>query len=104
MTGSTATQKWVLGLSAAASFVVALDMLVVATALSTIRGDLGASLPELEWVVNAYTLSFACLILPGAALGDRLGRRAVFAAGMALFGLASAACALAPDAPALIAA
>ncbi|MGI5243769.1 DHA2 family efflux MFS transporter permease subunit [Dactylosporangium sp. CA-139066] len=104
MSVSTATQRWVLGLSAAASFMVILDMLVVATALSTIQRDLGASLEDLEWTVNAYTLSFACLILTGAALGDRLGRRAVFAAGLALFSLASVACALAPSVGALIAA
>ncbi|MFG2039484.1 DHA2 family efflux MFS transporter permease subunit [Dactylosporangium sp. NPDC048998] len=104
MTTSTATQRWALGLSAAASFMVILDMLVVATALSTIQRDLGASLEDLEWTVNAYTLSFACLILTGAALGDRLGRRAVFAAGLALFSLASVGCALAPSVGTLIAA
>ncbi|MEV6926029.1 DHA2 family efflux MFS transporter permease subunit [Dactylosporangium sp. NPDC051485] len=101
---TTSTQRWVLGLASVASFMVILDMLVVATALSTIQRDLGASLADLEWTVNAYTLSFACLILTGAALGDRLGRRAVFAAGLALFSLASAGCALAPSVGWLIAA
>ncbi|WP_345139796.1 DHA2 family efflux MFS transporter permease subunit [Dactylosporangium darangshiense] len=104
MSQTSVTQRWVLGLSAAASFMVILDMLVVATALSTIQRDLGASLEDLEWTVNAYTLSFACLILTGAALGDRLGRRAVFAAGLAMFSLASVACALAPSVGTLIAA
>jgi EmrB/QacA subfamily drug resistance transporter len=95
---------WVLLLTALGSFMVALDTLVVSTALSTIRRDLGASLPALEWTVNAYNLSFAVLLLTGAALGDRLGRRRMFAAGLALFTAASAGCALAPDAGWLIAA
>lgn len=98
----TKTQRWALGLCSIASFVVILDMLVVATALSTIRRDLGASLADLEWTVNAYTLSFAVLLLTGAALGDRYGRRRMFAVGLGLFSLASAACALAPSTGALI--
>jgi EmrB/QacA subfamily drug resistance transporter len=83
---------------------VILDMLVVATALTAIRHHLGASLSDLEWTINAYTLSFAVLLMTAAALGDRLGRRRVFAAGLALFAVSSAACALAPTAGALIAA
>jgi len=83
---------------------VALDQLVVATALSTIRRDLHASLATLEWTVNAYSLSFAVLLITGAALGDRLGRRRVLISGLVLFALASAACALAPSAGWLIAA
>ncbi len=82
----------------------ALDTLVVATSLTTIRLDLGASIEQLEWTVNAYNLSFAVLLMTAAALGDRLGRRRMFAAGVALFTLASAACALAPGAGSLIAA
>jgi EmrB/QacA subfamily drug resistance transporter len=101
---STRTLRWVLGLASVASFMVALDTLVVSTALTTIRQDLGASVEELEWTVNAYNLTFAVLLLPAAALGDRLGRRRVFAAGLAGFSLASAACALAPGVGALIAA
>jgi EmrB/QacA subfamily drug resistance transporter len=101
---STRTLRWVLGLASVASFMVALDTLVVSTALTTIRQDLGASVEELEWTVNAYNLTFAVLLLPAAALGDRLGRRRVFAAGLAGFSLASAACALAPGVEALIAA
>ncbi|MEU7873733.1 DHA2 family efflux MFS transporter permease subunit [Dactylosporangium sp. NPDC049140] len=98
----TTTQRWVLGLSALASFMVVLDLLVVATALPSIRRDLGASLEDLEWTVNAYTLSFAVLLMTGAALGDRLGRRRMFAAGLVLFAAASAACALASSVGALV--
>lgn len=82
----------------------ALDTLVVSTALSTIRLDLGASLEQLEWTVNSYNLSFAVLLMTAAGLGDRFGRRRMFAAGLAVFSLASAACALAPDIGWLIAA
>lgn len=100
----TKTQRWVLGLSALASFMVVLDLLVVTTALPSIHRDLGASFEDLEWTVNAYTLSFAVLIMTGAALGDRLGRRRMFATGLVLFAAASAACALAPSVGALVAA
>jgi EmrB/QacA subfamily drug resistance transporter len=93
-----------LGLASLTSFMVILDVLVVATALTAIRHALGASLEELAWTVNAYTLSFAVLLMTAAALGDRLGRRRVFAAGLAVFAVSSAACALAPDAGWLIAA
>ena len=95
-------RSWVLALAAVASFMVALDTLVVSTALTTIRADLQASVEELEWTVNAYNLSFAVLLLTASALGDRFGRRRLFAAGLALFALSSAACALAPAATALI--
>ncbi|MCW3066027.1 MAG: drug resistance transporter, EmrB/QacA subfamily, partial [Solirubrobacterales bacterium] len=95
---------WVLALTSIASFMVALDTLVVSTALSTIRVHLHASVAQLEWTVNAYNLSFAVLLLTAAALGDRLGRRRVFAAGLGLFAVASAACALAPSVGWLIAA
>jgi EmrB/QacA subfamily drug resistance transporter len=81
---------------------VALDTLVVSTALSTIRTDLNASVEELEWTVNAYNLSFAVLLMTASALGDRFGRRRLFAAGLVLFAVASAACALAPSAGLLI--
>jgi EmrB/QacA subfamily drug resistance transporter len=98
------TKNWVLAITATASFMVALDAVVVSTALSTIRLELSASIEALEWVVNAYSLSFAVLLLTGAALGDRLGRRRMFVAGLALFIVASAACALSGNAAALIAA
>jgi EmrB/QacA subfamily drug resistance transporter len=83
---------------------VTLDNLVVTNALVSIREDLGASLEQLEWTVNAYTLSYAVFLLTAAALGDRFGRRKVFAAGIALFTVSSAAAALAPGTDALIAA
>jgi EmrB/QacA subfamily drug resistance transporter len=102
MTPDPRTLRWVLGLAAVASFMVALDTLVVSTALTTIRQDLGASVEQLEWTVNAYNLTFAVLLLPAAAIGDRLGRRRVLAAGLAAFSLASAACAVAPDVTTLI--
>lgn len=98
------SRTWVLVLAPAASFMAALDTLVVTTALTTIRIDLGASIDQLEWTVNAYNLSFAVLIMTAAALGDRLGRRRMLAAGLALFTVASAACALSPSIGALIAA
>jgi EmrB/QacA subfamily drug resistance transporter len=99
-----AMKAWVLALVSVASFMVFLDAMVVTTALSTIRRDLNASLEALEWTVNAYNLSFAVLLLTGAALGDRLGRRRMFASGIALFVVASAACALAGSGGWLIAA
>src|SRR3954463_4032131 len=100
----TSRQRWVLALTSLSSLMVALDALVVTTALSTIRRDLQASVAQLEWTVNAYTLSFAVLLMTGAALGDRLGRRRLFTAGLTLFTAASAACALAPSIGWLIAA
>ncbi|MCW3049797.1 MAG: drug resistance transporter, EmrB/QacA subfamily [Solirubrobacterales bacterium] len=104
MTNSKASQTWVLALASVASLMVALDALVVTTALSTIRLDLGASIANLEWTVNAYSLSFAVLLMTAAALGDRYGRRRLFAGGLGLFVAASAACALAPGVGWLIAA
>jgi EmrB/QacA subfamily drug resistance transporter len=99
-----ATQAWVLALASAASFMVVLDSQVVATALAAIRVDLGASIEALEWTINAYILSFAVLLLTGAALGDRYGRRRMFVAGLVLFAVASAGCALADSVGWLIAA
>jgi EmrB/QacA subfamily drug resistance transporter len=83
---------------------VTLDALVVVTALPAIHRDIGASLPALQWTVNAYTLAFAAGIITAAAAGDSLGRRRVFALGLTLFTAASAACGLSPNAEALIAA
>ncbi|MEU8818502.1 MFS transporter [Actinoplanes sp. NPDC048796] len=77
------------------TFMVALDNLVVSTALPVIRADLGASLTDLQWFVNAYTLPFAAFLLTAAALGDRIGRRRMFVAGLVVFTLASAAAGLA---------
>jgi len=93
---------WTFVITSLALFMVVLDNLVVSTALPVIRTDLDASLEDLEWTVNAYTLTFAVLLLTGAALGDRFGRRRVFAAGLGIFTLASAAAALAPSMDALI--
>jgi len=95
---------WVLAVASTASLMVALDALVVTTALPTIRVHLGASIEQLEWTLNAYTLSFAVLLMTGAALGERFGRRRMFAAGLAVFSISSAACALAPNVGWLIAA
>ena len=95
---------WTLAIVSVALFMVTLDNLVVTNALVSIREDLGASLEELEWTVNAYTLSFAVFLMTAAALGDRLGRRSVFAAGIGIFTVSSAAAALAPSTDALIAA
>src|SRR5262249_16239905 len=97
-------KMWVLALTSVASLMVALDALVVTTALGTIRLDLGASIEALQWTMNAYNLSFAVLLLTGAALGDRFGRRRTFVAGLILFVAASAACALARSVGSLIAA
>ncbi|NUP54138.1 MAG: MFS transporter [Catenulispora sp.] len=100
----TAAQRWTLALASVASLMVVLDMLVVTTALNRIRLDLGASMAELEWTITAFTLSFAVLLLPASALGDRLGRRRMFLAGVGVFTAASVACAVAPGTGLLIAA
>src|SRR3979411_1097462 len=89
---------WTFAIVSVALFMTALDNLVVSTALPTIRTDLGASLESLEWTVNAYTLSFAVLLLTGAALGDRFGRRRMFTLGIGLFHAPSALAAAAPHA------
>jgi MFS family permease len=80
---------WTFVITSVALFMVTLDNLVVTTALPVIREDLGASLEQLEWTVNAYTLTFAVLLLTGAALGDRFGRRLMFSIGIGIFTLAS---------------
>jgi EmrB/QacA subfamily drug resistance transporter len=95
---------WVVALTAIGSLMAALDTLVVSTSLSAIRLDLGASIEDLEWTVNAYNLSFAVLLIPAAGLGDRYGRRRLYAGGLGLFAAASAACALAPEVGWLVAA
>src|SRR5438874_78728 len=86
-----------------ALFMVTLDNLVVLTALPVIRTDLGASLSDLEWTVNAYTLTFAVFLLTGAALGDRFGRRRLFSIGLGIFTVGSIGAALAPTAEYLVA-
>jgi MFS family permease len=101
---SSATFARTFAVTSCAWFLVTLDRLVVTTALPTIRGDLGAGLTGAEWTVNAYTLAFAALLLGGAALGDRFGRRRMFTVGMAVFTLGSTAAALAPTVGVLVAA
>ena len=95
---------WTFAITSVAVFMATLDNLVVTTALPVIRKDLHATVESLEWTVNAYTLTFAVLLLTGAALGDRFGRRRMFVVGLAIFTVSSAAAALAPSAGALIAA
>ncbi|MHB8717622.1 MAG: DHA2 family efflux MFS transporter permease subunit [Candidatus Dormibacteria bacterium] len=101
---ATRRTGWTLALVSAALFMVTLDNLVVTTALPSIHRDLGGGIDSLEWTVNAYTLSFAVLLLTGAALGDRFGRRRMFAIGLGVFTLGSALAALSPSVGALIAA
>ncbi|MDI2126909.1 DHA2 family efflux MFS transporter permease subunit [Yinghuangia seranimata] len=98
------TALWTFLASSFALFMAGLDNLVVTTALPSIKEDLGADISELEWTVNGYTLSFAVLLMLGAALGDRFGRRKVFASGIAIFTVASALAAIAPNTGTLIAA
>ena len=95
---------WTFALTSAALYMFSLDRLIVTIALPAIQEDLGASLQALEWTVTAYTLSFAVLLLTGAALGDRFGRRRLFVVGVALFTAGSLAAALAPSIGALVAA
>src|SRR5690242_20319484 len=101
----THTQKrsaiWTLAITSVALFMVSLDNLVVTTAVPVIRRQLHATISQLEWTVNAYTLTFAVLLLTGAALGDRFGRRRLFVIGLLLFTGASAAAALSTSANAL---
>jgi EmrB/QacA subfamily drug resistance transporter len=95
---------WILSLTSTAYFMVVLDSVVVITALAQMQADLHVGLSSLQWTVNAYGVAFAAGIITAVALGDRFGRRRLFNAGLALFTLASAVCAVAPNAPELIAA
>jgi EmrB/QacA subfamily drug resistance transporter len=103
-TGSKQRLGWILGLTSLAYFMVVLDALVVITALPRMQQDLHVGISTLQWTVNAYGIAFAAGIITAAALGDRFGRRRVFTIGVALFTIASAACALAPNVSTLIAA
>jgi EmrB/QacA subfamily drug resistance transporter len=96
-----ASMIWTLAVTSVALFMVSLDNLVVTTAIPVLRADLDASIEQLEWTVNAYTLTFAVLLLTGAALGDRFGRRRMFVIGLGIFTLGSALAALAPSIEAL---
>ena len=100
MTARTKT-IWTFVITSVALFMVTLDNLVVTTAIPVLREDLNASLESLEWTVNAYTLTFAVLLLTGAALGDRFGRRRVFSIGLGVFTVGSVGAALAPSVEAL---
>ncbi|MEA2518683.1 MAG: hypothetical protein QOF49_763, partial [Chloroflexota bacterium] len=95
---------WTFAISSIALFMAALDNLVVTTALPVIRASFSANLAELEWIVNAYTLTFAVLLLTGAALGDRFGRKRLFIIGLAIFTGGSAVAALSSNVSVLIAA
>jgi MFS family permease len=95
---------WTVIITSVAVFMAGLDNLVVTMALPSIKEHLHASLASLEWTVNAYTLTFAVLLLTGATLGERFGRRRIFTLGLAIFTLASAGAALAPDTAVLVAA
>src|ERR1700746_1014219 len=95
---------WTFVITSVALFMASLDNLVVTTALPSIREHLHASLEGLQWTVNAYTLTFAVLLLTGATLGERYGRRRMFVVGLSLFTAGSAAAALAPGIGALVAA
>lgn len=95
---------WTLVIASAGAFMTCVDTMVVTTALPVLRVSLHGTLADLEWTVNAYNLAFACLLLAGATLGDRFGRRRMFCIGLAAFTAASAAAALSPTAGALIAA
>lgn len=103
-TRPTASNGQILAIVSIASFMISLDSQAVTLALNTIRVSLGASVEELEWTLNAYILTFAVLLLTGAALGDRYGRRRMFVVGLLIFLAASIACAAAPSMPWLIAA
>jgi len=102
--GFTAKQLWVLALTAGASFIAVMDGMVVTTALDAIRLSLSAPLSALHWTMTDYSLSFAALLMAGAALGDRFGRRSMFVCALGLFALASVGCAAAPTIGWLIAA
>jgi EmrB/QacA subfamily drug resistance transporter len=102
MTGDRPRLGWVLGLTSTAYFMVVLDSVVVITALPRMQRDLHVGLASLQWTLNAYNIAFAAGIITAAALGDRFGRRRIFTSGLALFTVASAACAVAPNASELI--
>jgi EmrB/QacA subfamily drug resistance transporter len=93
---------WTLVLASFGGFITSLDVVAVSTALPSLKADLGASLADLEWTINAYNLAFACLMLTGAALGDRFGRRRMYVIGLGVFTAASAAAALSTSVDVLI--
>src|SRR5919198_678966 len=92
-----ARKRWTLLAVSVGTFMLLLDITVVNVALPSIRDDLGASFSDLQWVVDAYALTLAALVLTAGSLADRLGRPRLFAAGLTIFSLASLLCAVAPD-------
>ena len=104
MTRPTHRPTWTLAVASAAGFMNSLDTQVISTALPTLRRELGGSVEQLEWTMNAYSLAIACLLITSAGLGDRFGRRRVLTIGLSVFAVASAAAALAADPVSLIAA
>src|SRR5262245_46366200 len=92
-----ARKWWTLIAVSVATFMLLLDITVVNTALPSIQRDLGASFTDLQWVVDAYALTLAATVLTAGSLADRLGRRRVFAIGLAIFAVASFFCGIAPD-------
>jgi EmrB/QacA subfamily drug resistance transporter len=102
--GSAETGRWVLAATILGSSIAFIDSTVVNVALPTIQDELAATQADVQWVVQAYALFLAALILVGGSLGDRFGRRRVFAIGVAIFAVASAGCGLAPTVEVLIAA
>ena len=96
-----ARKWWTLLAVSVATFMLLLDITVVNTALPSIQKDLSASFTDLQWVIDAYTLTLAAVVLTAGSIADRIGRRAVFAAGLAIFSLASLAAGFAPDATVL---
>jgi len=103
-TTNSTRRGWTLAIVSIGLFMMVLDNLVVNVALPSIHRDLGASIQTLEWTVNAYILAYAVLLLTGAALGDRIGRKRMFIAGISVFTAGSAAAALSPSIGMLIAA
>jgi EmrB/QacA subfamily drug resistance transporter len=93
-----ARKWWTLIAVSVATFMLLLDITVVNTALPSIQKDLGASFTDLQWVIDAYTLALAAVVLTAGSIADRIGRRAVFAAGLGVFAIASLAAGLSPDA------
>lgn len=100
--GEQARRRWAVALTSASFFMVALDSLVVITAVPAMQASLHASVSAMNWTVNSYNLAFATGIVTAAVLGDRFGRRRVYVLGLLLFTAASAACALAPGIAGLI--
>ena len=98
----TARGRWVLGATIGGSGMALLDATVVNVALARIGVEFDAGFVALQWITNGYSLTLAALILLGGVLGDRLGRRRIFLLGVVWFAVASALCALSPNAEVLI--